>query len=78
MKKMKNQMEKNFLAGALFVGVLIFAISINVFYAYLVATLLSWILGFVGISTIIGYSTFKFMFVISLIAVFLFNKSDKK
>ena len=57
---MKNQMEKNFLAGALFVGVLIFAISINVFYAYLVATLLSWILGFVGISTIIGYSTFKF------------------
>ncbi len=75
---MKNQMEKNFLAGALFVGVLIFAISINVFYAYLVATLLSWILGFVGISTIIGYSTFKFMFVISLIAVFLFNKSDKK
>ena len=62
---MKNQMEKNFLAGALFVGVLIFAISINVFYAYLV-------------STIIGYSTFKFMFVISLIAVFLFNKSDKK
>ena len=75
---MKNQMEKNFLAGALFVGVLIFAISINVFYSYLVATLLSWILGFVGISTIIGYSTFKFMFVISLIAVFLFNKSDKK
>ena len=75
---MKNQMEKNFLAGVLFVGVLIFAISINVFYAYLVATLLSWILGFVGISTIIGYSTFKFMFVISLIAVFLFNKSDKK
>ena len=75
---MKNQMEKNFLAGALFVGVLIFAISINVFYAYLVATLLSWILGFVGISTIIGYSTFKFMFVISLIVVFLFNKSDKK
>ena len=75
---MKNQMEKNFLAGALFVGVLIFAISINVFYAYLVSTLLSWILGFVGISTIIGYSTFKFMFVISLIAVFLFNKSDKK
>lgn len=75
---MKNQMEKNFLAGALFVGVLIFAISINVFYAYLVATLLSWILGFVGISTIIGYSTFKFIFVISLIAVFLFNKSDKK
>ena len=75
---MKNQMEKNFLAGALFVGVLIFAISINVFYAYLVATLLSWILGFVGISTMIGYSTFKFMFVISLIAVFLFNKSDKK
>ena len=75
---MKNQMEKNFLAGALFVGVLIFAISINVFYAYLVATWLSWILGFVGISTIIGYSTFKFMFVISLIAVFLFNKSDKK
>ena len=75
---MKNQMEKNFLAGALFVGVLIFAISINVFYAYLVTTLLSWILGFVGISTIIGYSTFKFMFVISLIAVFLFSKSDKK
>ena len=75
---MKNQMEKNFLAGALFVGVLIFAISINVFYAYLVATLLSWILGFVGLSTIIGYSTFKFMFVISLIAVFLFSKSDKK
>lgn len=75
---MKNQMEKNLLAGALFVGVLIFAISINVFYAYLVATLLSWILGFVGISTIIGYSTFKFMFVISLIAVFLFSKSDKK
>ena len=75
---MKNQMEKNFLAGALFVGVLIFAISINLLYAYLVATLLSWILGFVGISTIIGYSTFKFMFVISLIAVFLFNKSDKK
>lgn len=75
---MKNQMEKNFLAGALFVGVLIFAISINVFYAYLVATLFSWILGFVGISTIIGYSTFKFMFVISLIAVFLFSKSDKK
>lgn len=71
-------MEKNFLAGALFVGVLIFAISINVLYAYLVATLLSWILGFVGISTIIGYSTFKFMFVISLIAVFLFSKSDKK
>lgn len=75
---MKNQMEKNLLAGALFVGVLVFAISINVFYAYFVATLLSWILGFVGISTIIGYSTFKFMFVISLIAVFLFNKSDKK
>lgn len=75
---MKNQMEKNLLAGALFVGVLIFAISINVFYAYLVATLLSWILGFVGLSTIIGYSTFKFMFVISLIAVFLFSKSDKK
>ena len=75
---MKNQMEKNFLAGALFVGVLIFAILINLLYAYLVATLLSWILGFVGISTIIGYSTFKFMFVISLIAVFLFNKSDKK
>ena len=75
---MKNQMEKNFLAGALFVGVLIFAISINVLYAYLVATLLSWILGFVGISTIIGYSTFKCMFVISLIAVFLFSKSDKK
>lgn len=75
---MKNQMEKNLLAGALFVGVLVFAISINVLYAYLVATLLSWILGFVGISTIIGYSTFKFMFVISLIAVFLFNKSDKK
>lgn len=75
---MKNQMEKNFLAGALFVGVLIFAISIDVLYAYLVATLLSWILGFVGISTIIGYSTFKFMFVISLIAVFLFSKSDKK
>ena len=75
---MKNQMEKNLLAGALFVGVLIFAISINVFYACLVATLLSWILGFVGISTIIGYSTFKFMFVISLIAVFLFSKSDKK
>lgn len=75
---MKNQMEKNFLAGTLFVGVLIFAISINVLYAYLVATLLSWILGFVGISTIIGYSTFKFMFVISLIAVFLFSKSDKK
>ena len=75
---MKNQMEKNFLAGALFVGVLIFAISINVFYAYLVATLLSWILGFLGISTIIGYSTFKFMFVISLIVVFLFSKSDKK
>ena len=75
---MKNQMEKNFLAGALFVGVLIFAISINVFYVYLVATLLSWILGFVGISTIIGYSTFKFMFVISLIVVFLFSKSDKK
>ena len=75
---MKNQMEKNFLAGALFVRVLIFAISINVLYAYLVATLLSWILGFVGISTIIGYSTFKFMFVISLIAVFLFSKSDKK
>ena len=75
---MKNQMEKNLLAGALFVGVLVFAISINVLYAYFVATLLSWILGFVGISTIIGYSTFKFMFVISLIAVFLFNKSDKK
>ncbi len=75
---MKNQMEKNLLAGALFVGVLIFAISINVFYAYLVATLLSWILGFVEISTIIGYSTFKFMFVVSLIAVFLFSKSDKK
>ena len=75
---MKNQMEKNLLAGALFVGVLIFAISINVFYAYLVATLLSWILGFVGLSTIIGYSTFKFMFVISLIAVLLFSKSDKK
>ena len=75
---MKNQMEKNFLAGALFVGVLIFAILINLLYAYLVATLLSWILGFVGISTIIGYSTFKFMFVISLIAVFLFSKSDKK
>ena len=75
---MKNQMEKNLLADALFVGVLIFAISINVFYAYLVATLLSWILGFVEISTIIGYSTFKFMFVVSLIAVFLFSKSDKK
>ena len=73
---MKNQMEKNFLAGALFVGVLIFAISINVLYAYLVATLLSWILGFVGISTIIGYSTFKFIFVISLIVVFFFNKSN--
>ena len=75
---MKNQMETNFLAVALFVGVLVFAISINVLYAYLIATLLSWILGFVSISTIIGYSTFKFMFVISLIVVFLFSKSDKK
>ena len=74
---MRNQMEKNLLAGALFVGVLIFAIAINVLYAYLIATLLS-ILGFIGISTIIGYSTFKFMFVVSLIAVFLFSKSDKK
>ena len=75
---MKNQMEKNLLAGALFVGVLVFAISINVLYAYLVATLLSWILGFIGISTIIGYTTFKFMFVVSLITVFLFSKSNKK
>ena len=75
---MKNQMETNFLAAALFVGVLVFAIAINVLYAYLIATLLSWILGFIGISTIIGYSTFKFMFVVSLIAVFLFSKSDKK
>lgn len=75
---MKNQMEKNLLAGALFFGVLIFAIAINVLYAYLIATLLSWILGFIRISTLIGYSTFKFMFVISLIAVFLFSKSDKK
>ena len=71
-------MGTNFLAAALFVGVLVFAISINVLYAFLIATLLSWILGFVGISTIIGYSTFKFMFVISLIAVFLFSKSNKK
>ena len=75
---MKNQMETNFLAVALFVGVLVFAISINVLYAYLIATLLSWILSFVSISTIIGYSTFKFMFVISLIAVFLFSKTNKK
>ena len=75
---MKNQVGTNFLAAALFVGVLVFAISINVLYAFLIATLLSWILGFVGISTIIGYSTFKFMFVISLIAVFLFSKSNKK
>ena len=75
---MKNQMGTNFLAAALFVGVLVFAITINVFYAYLIATLLSWILGFIGISTIIGYATFKFMFVVSLITVFLFSKSNKK
>lgn len=71
-------MGTNFLAAALFVGVLVFAITINVFYAYLIATLLSWILGFIGISTIIGYATFKFMFVVSLITVFLFSKSNKK
>ena len=76
---MKKQIITNFLVAVLSVGVLLlFAIAINVLYAYLVATLLSWILGFVEISTIIGYSTFKFMFVISLIAVFLFSKSDKK
>ena len=76
---MKKQIITNFLVAVLSVGILLlFASAINVLYAYLVATLLSWILGFVGISTIIGYSTFKFMFVISLIAVFLFSKSDKK
>ena len=76
---MKKQIITNFLVAVLSVGVLLlFAIAINVLYAYLVATLLSWILGFVGISTIIGYSTFKFMFVISLIIVFFFNKSNKK
>lgn len=76
---MKKQIITNFLVAVLTVGVLLlFAIAINVLYAYLVATLLSWILGFVGISTIIGYSTFKFIFVISLIIVFFFNKSNKK
>ena len=76
---MKKQIITNFLVAVLSVGVLLlFAIAINVLYAYLVATLLSWILGFVGISTIIGYSTFKFIFVISLIIVFFFNKSNKK
>ena len=76
---MKKQMETNFFVAVLSVGVLLLlAIAINVLYAYLIATLLSLILGFVGISTIIGYSTFKFMFVVSLIAVFLFSKSDKK
>ncbi len=76
---MKKQIITNFLVAVLSVGVLLlFAIAINVLYAYLVATLLSWILGFVEISTIIGYSTFKFIFVISLIIVFFFNKSNKK
>ena len=76
---MKKQIITNFLVAVLSVGVLLlFAIAINVLYAYLVATLLSWILGFVGISTIIGYSTFKSIFVISLIIVFFFNKSNKK
>lgn len=76
---MKKQIITNFLVAVLSVGILLlFAIAINVLYAYLVATLLSWILGFVGISTIIGYSTFKFIFVISLIVVFFFNKSNKK
>ena len=76
---MKKQIITNFLVAVLSVGVLLlFAIAINVLYAYLVATLLSWILGFVGVSTIIGYSTFKFIFVISLIIVFFFNKSNKK
>ena len=76
---MKKQIITNFLVAVLTVGVLfLFAIVINVLYAYLVATLLSWILGFVGVSTIIGYSTFKFIFVISLIIVFFFNKSNKK
>ena len=76
---MKNQIVTNFLVAVLSVGVLLLlAIAINVLYAYLIATLLSWVLGFIGISTIIGYSTFKFMFVISLIAVFLFSKSNKK
>lgn len=76
---MKKQIITNFLVAILTVGVLLlFAIAINVLYAYLVATLLSWILGFVGISTVIGYSTFKFIFVISLIVVFFFNKSNKK
>ena len=70
---MKKQIITNFLVAVLSVGVLLlFAIAINVLYAYLVATLLSWILGFVEISTIIGYSTFKFIF------VFFFNKSNKK
>lgn len=74
---MKKQIITNFLVAVLTVGLLLlFAIAINVLYAYLVATLLSWILGFVGISTIIGYSTFKFIFVISLIVVFFFNKSN--
>ena len=76
---MKKQIITNFLVAVLSVGVLLlFAIAINFLYAYLVATLLSWILGFVEISTIIGYSTFKFIFVISLIIVFFFNKSNKK
>ena len=76
---MKKQIITNFLVAVLSVRVLLlFAIAINVLYAYLVATLLSWILGFVEISTIIGYSTFKFIFVISLIIVFFFNKSNKK
>lgn len=76
---MKKQIITNFLVAVLSVGVLLFfAIAINVLYAYLVATLFSWILSFVGISTIIGYSTFKFIFVISLIVVFFFNKSNKK
>ena len=76
---MKNQIVTNFLVAVLSVGVLLLlAIAINVLYAYLIATLLSWVLGFIGISTIIGYSTFKFMFVVSLIAVFLFSKSNKK
>lgn len=76
---MKNQIVINFLVAVLSVGVLLLlAIAINVLYAYLIATLLSWVLGFIGISTIIGYATFKFMFVVSLIAVFLFSKSNKK
>ena len=76
---MKNQIVTNFLVAVLSVGVLLLlAIAINVLYAYLIATLLSWVLGFIGISTIIGYSTFKFIFVVSLIAVFLFSKSNKK